>query len=358
MVGQDGADGSVAGPVGDGSVAGPAAHRGRRRLKQVAIVAVLVLFAVELVWGWPSLEKAFAQLRAPRVEPLVLAVLAELGVMGAYARMQRHLLRSAGVRVSVRRHLALAYAAHSLSVTLPGGTAFSTQYNYRQMMRFGATSAVAAWCIALSGLLSATALAVVTAVGAFTAGNGVQWRSLVGLGIALVLVVVGIRWLAHGTDRLDRATRAVVGGVNRLRRKPAAHGLDRIRELEGQFGAAHLTPGHGVAAAVYALLNWMLDALCLWMCIRAVTDLPVSPAQVLLAYCAGMAAGSITIIPGGLGIIDSALILGLVAADIPAPTAIAAVVLYRIISFGFVIGAGWIIWLLVRRHVAHEGADP
>lgn len=327
-------------------------------MKQVAVGAVLILFAVELVWGWPSLEKAFAQLRAPRIEPIVVAVLAELGVMGAYARMQRHLMRSAGVRVTVRRHLALAYAAHSLSVTLPGGPAFSTRYNYRHMLRFGATPAVAAWCIALSGILSAIALAVVTAVGAFTAGSGVQWRSLVGLGIALVLIVVGIRWVAHGTDRLDRATRAVVGGFNRLRRKPRGQDLDRVRDLERQLGAAHLTPGHAAAAAVFALLNWILDAICLWMCIRAATDLPVNPAQVLLAYCAGMAAGSITIIPGGLGIIDSALILGLVAAGIATPTAIAAVVLYRIISFGFVIGTGWIIWLLVRRHVAREGAVP
>ncbi|GAY12942.1 YbhN family protein [Pseudonocardia sp. N23] len=344
MVGQDAVGGSV--------------HPGRRRLKQVAIAAVLVLFVVELVLGWSSLSKAFAQLRAPRVEPLVFALLAELGVMGAYARMQRHLLRSAGLTVSVRRHLALAYAAHSLSVTLPGGTAFSTRYNYRQLMRFGATPVVAAWCIALSGILSATALAVVTAVGAFTAGDGVQWRSLVGLGIALVLVVVGLRYVAHGTDRLDRATRAAVAAVNRVRRKPPTQDLERVRDLESQLGAARLTPGHGAAAAVFALLNWGLDALCLWMCIRAVTDLPVNPAQVLLAYCAGMAAGSITIIPGGLGIIDSALVLGLVTAGIAAPTAIAAVVLYRIISFGFVIGAGWIVWLLVRRHVARDGGDP
>ncbi|ODU26446.1 MAG: hypothetical protein ABT15_25500 [Pseudonocardia sp. SCN 73-27] len=77
-----------------------------------------------------------------------------------------------------------------------------------------------------------------------------------------------------------------------------------------------------------------------------------------LTQVAGMAAGSITIIPGGLGIVDSALILGLVAAGIATPTAIAAVVLYRIISFGFVIGTGRLIWLLVRRHVAREGAVP
>ncbi|GAA4055783.1 hypothetical protein [Streptomyces shaanxiensis] len=31
-------------------------------------------------------------------------------------------------------------------------------------------------------------------------------------------------------------------------------------------------------------------------------------------------------------------------------TAIAAVVLYRIIGFGLIIGAGWIMWSNIRRH--------
>jgi uncharacterized protein (TIRG00374 family) len=70
----------------------------------------------------------------------------------------------------------------------------------------------------------------------------------------------------------------------------------------------------------------------------------------LLAYCAGMAAGTITIIPGGLGLIDSALILGLVTGGVPTSTAIATVVLYRIISLGFIVGVGWIMWLIIRRH--------
>jgi putative heme transporter len=323
-----------------------------RLLRRVGIVAVLVLFTVELVLGWSSLVEAFAQFRAPRPGLLVAAIAVELAAMGAYARMQRHLLRSAGVRVSLREHMALAYAAHSLSVTLPGGPAFSTRFNYQQMQRFGATPAVATWCIALSGLLSATALAVVTAVGALTAGGGVHWGSLVGLVVVIVLIAVAVRHLARHPETGERLTRRVLGGLNRLRRRPSLDGLERALRFETQLGAARLTALHGGAAVAYALLNWVADAACFWISIRAVTDAAVSPAQVLLAYCAGMAAGSITLIPGGLGIIDSALVLGLVAADVAAPTAIAAVVLYRLISFGLIIGTGWVVWLFLRRRGA------
>ena len=102
-------------------------------------------------------------------------------------------------------------------------------------------------------------------------------------------------------------------------------------------------------AAVLAVLNWALDAVCLWLCFRAVSDEPVDVTQVLLAFCAGMAAGTLTIVPGSLGIIDNALILGLVTGGAATATAIAAVVLYRVITFGFLISVGWITWLVLDR---------
>ena len=67
------------------------------------------------------------------------------------------------------------------------------------------------------------------------------------------------------------------------------------------------------------MLNWLFDAVCLWMRFHAVSDDPVSAAQVLLAFCVGYAAGTITIVPGGLGIIDSALILVVAGASTPPP---------------------------------------
>jgi uncharacterized membrane protein YbhN (UPF0104 family) len=330
---------------------GPEPARPRRWLRRGAVAVVLAVFGVELALGWPSLTAALAQLRAPQPGWLAAGVVAELAAMAAYARMQRRLLRSTGVRVPLRRHIALAYAAHSLSVTLPGGPAFSTRFNYQQMRRFGATPAVASWCIALSGILSAAALAVVTAAGALAAGGTPQWHTLVGLAVAALLITLGVRRIARHPEALDPATRIALSYVNRLRRRPAAQGLDGIRGFLDQLRAARLTPGNAAAAGWFALINWLLDAACLWLCLHAVSATGVSPAQVLLAFCAGMAAGSLTIIPGGLGIIDSALILGLVTGGVATPTAIAAVVLYRLISFGFVIGVGWVTWLAIRADI-------
>ena len=317
--------------------------------RRALTAGVLALFTVELALGWPALSSALAQLHTPHLGWLAAAVAAELAAMRAYARMQRRLLHSAGVRVPLRRQLALTYAAHSLSVTLPGGPVFSTQFNFQQMRRFGATAAVASWCIALSGILSAAALAVVTAAGALTAHGTAPWQSLAAFTIAALLITAGLQQITRHPGTLERVTRTVLGGLNRLRRRGQADGLEQARRFLSQLRAARLTPGHAVAAAAYALLNWLLDAVCLWLCLYAVSGRPVSAAQLLLVYCAGMAAGTLTIIPGGLGIIDSALILGLITAGIAAPTAIAGVVLYRLVSLGFIAGTGWITWLIIRN---------
>ncbi|MFF5075434.1 YbhN family protein [Actinoplanes sp. NPDC000266] len=321
----------------------------RAWVRRGALTALIVLFAAELIVGWPALASAMSQLRGPHAGWLAAAVLAEVIAMGCYARMQQFLLRSAGLRVPIRRNIALAYAAHSLNETLPGGPAFSTSFNYQQLRRFGATPAVASWCIALSGVLSTTALALVAAAGALVSDGTPQWYNLAALTAAVAVIVAGAHRISRRPETADPVARAVLSRINRVRRRPEGEGLDHVRAFLGQLGSARLTAGRGTAAAVFAVLNWGLDAVCLWMCLRAVTDEPVNATQVLLAFCAGMAAGTITLVPGGLGIIDSALILGLVTGGVDTATAVAAVVLYRIVSFGFIIGAGWITWLVLRR---------
>jgi len=320
-----------------------------RKLRIAGIVAIVALLGAELVLGWSSLAGALQQLRTPHLGWLGLAVAVELASMSAYARMQRRILRSAGVRAGYRDNLHVALAAHSLNETLPGGAAFSTRFNYQQMRRFGATPAVASWSIALSGLLSGAALAVVTVASALAAGGAANWGNLVALLVAGVLLTMGVRRVARHPESVEALVRAPLGWVNRLRRRPAHHGHDRVRGFLDQLRTARLSPGHGVAAAGFALANWLLDAVCLWLCFRAIGEQPAGLTAVLLAFCAAMAAGTITIVPGGLGIIDSALVLGLMAGGTSASGALATVVLYRVISFGFVIGLGWLSWLRLRR---------
>ena len=318
-----------------------------RRGPVVAVVVTLILLT-ELLIGWDALVEALAQLRTPHWNWVAGALVAEIASMGSYARMQRALMRGAGTKVQIRKHLALAYAAHSLSVTLPGGPVFSTTFNFQQMRRFGASSAVASWCIALSAVLSAGALVVIGAVfGILTRSTG-SWRTLwLYMGGALV-VALAVRFLAQHPEWLINPARSLLSGVNRLRRRPADTGHARLVGFVEQLRSVRVRPADFAYAAVLAVANWLLDALCLWMCCIAVGAHDIRPTQLVIAYCAGMAAASVPIVPGGLGVVDGALVLGLVAGGLTSSSAVAAVVLYRLISFAFVIGLGWLIWLVLR----------
>jgi uncharacterized membrane protein YbhN (UPF0104 family) len=328
-----------------------------RRAPVVAAV-VAVIIGVELVLGWSALSGALSQLRTPKWNWVAGALVAEIASMGTYARMQRALLRGAGTKVSIRKHVATAYAAHSLSASLPGGPVFSTSFNFRQMRRFGASPAVASWCIAVSGVLSTGALIIIGAAGGILARSAGSWRPLLYYGAGALGLALAVRFVAAHPDWLDRPARGLLGGVNRVRRQAPDHGQERLRHFVDQLRSVRVRPANVVVAVLLAVANWLLDALCLWMCCVAVGADGITATKLVIAYCAGMAAASVPIVPGGLGVVDGALILGLVAGGITSASAVAAVVLYRLISFGFIIGAGWLVWLVIRYRTLRAGIPP
>ena len=97
------------------------------------------------------------------------------------------------------------------------------------------------------------------------------------------------------------------------------------------------------------VVNWLADAAVLVVSIRAAGG-PVPWNDLLLVYGSGVAAQSLNITPGGLGVAEGTLSLALVATGLRASQALAAVLLYRLASFWLVALAGWLVlWFLRRR---------
>jgi uncharacterized membrane protein YbhN (UPF0104 family) len=329
-----------------------APERSRRwfALRAGLALAVTAALVVAAVVERDAVLTALRALRAPQPGWLVAAVLAEVASMGFYARMQRRLLGGAGTTVPLHRAVALAYAAHSMSITLPGGPLVSTVYNYRRMRAFGADSTVAAWCTAASGLLSTLGLAVLTA-GAGVAAAVDDTDDVLPLALvlaALLALGAGARLLRRRPDltaALRRVLRDHVGA-----RLPA-----RARERAAEAGAwlgrllrVRIPPRDLAAASLFSVANWVADAACLALCCRAI-GVSVGIVPLALTYIAGMTASSLPIVPGGLGTVDGALTLGLVTAGVAASPALAVVVLYRLISLVLIGAVGWVLWLVGRR---------
>jgi uncharacterized protein (TIRG00374 family) len=157
---------------------------------------------------------------------------------------------------------------------------------------------------------------------------------------------------------LNRAARWLVGRSQQWFGRPGADAADAFETVVNQAAALRATPRQYSVAFVMSLRNWTADCVCLGASIAA-TGAHVPLRGLLLAYCLAMAAGSFGITPGGVGVVELALTASLVAAHMPADQALAAVVIYRLISFWLVMVIGWIVVARLSsrgRVTADEGA--
>ena len=98
--------------------------------------------------------------------------------------------------------------------------------------------------------------------------------------------------------------------------------------------------------AVWATLNWLLDAASLWMMLRA---FGVSPRvdSLLVAFCIANISAVIPITPGGLGVLDATLV-AMLALFGYGNTAGVAVPLYRVAQYFLPIPIGFVMYLTLR----------
>jgi uncharacterized membrane protein YbhN (UPF0104 family) len=324
-------------------VAAPASPSRRRTWKGVLAVAVLSLLAVEAVRIAPSMSRALTSLVQANPAWLAVAVLAAAGSMSMFARSRRRLMQAAGVHVPVRSAVAAVYVANALHTTLPGGAAFSTGYTYRWMRSWGASRPAATWTIAAGGVVASASLAGLGVLGSLLVGSSAGWVPLLAATAGIVAVAFGARALQRSPGAALTIGRWVVARVNAVRHRPATDGLEVVEEMVAQVRAVRPTARDWLASATYATANWALDAGCLAAGAAALGVSGLTLSLLLLTYTAGMAASSLSLLPGGLGVVDAALVLTMVAGGIPAAAAIPVVLLYRLISLGGVVAAGWVV---------------
>jgi putative heme transporter len=319
---------------------------GRRVRTVVTRTVVALVLGTEVVLAAPHLGGALASLAQVGVGWVGLAVLATAGSLAAFALVRRRLLGAAGVRVSTASSLGSILVGNAFHMTLPGGVAFSTAYSFRWMRERGAGATVAGWSLAVNGLLATACLAGLGLAASLLTG-GTSWvRLFLQLAVVAVLVL-GARHLVRHPERALSAAGALLAAANRLLRRPPGTGTGRLAETAAQLRSVRPDAHDWTAATGFALLNWVLDLACLVACTRATGMPDLAPAVVVGAYVAGMAASGLSLLPGGLGVVDAALVLGLVAGGSPAASALSTVVLYRLVSLVAVVAAGWVV------HAAH-----
>jgi hypothetical protein len=283
---------------------------------------------------------------------LPLAVAAEAASMAAFARTQRRLIRAGGTNLHLGSVMAITYAGNAISVSLPlAGPEAATGFIYRSYSRLGIEPAVAGWALAVSGGFSSLAFALVVAGGAAASGStSAIALGLVGGAISLLLTVVVLAALRRSgvRRRLNRLVAHFVALSRKLVNRPGPETVDAFDRFLDRVAGLRLPRLQYAEVMALALWNWVADCLCLGFSIRAIgVDVPWH--GLVLAYGAGMAAASIGLTPGGLGVVEAVLSASLVALGIKGHAAVAAVLVYRLISFWLVMTVGWTVVAILTR---------
>lgn len=325
----------------------------RRRWRRTLVEGVGLALAAALAWwarAW--LVGAVHALVGASPAWLLLAVAAEWVAMASLAREQRRLIgRGPAGPVRLRSVLATTYAGNTLAVALPlAGSSLSAAFTFRRYVAAGAPAGQVAAGLAVSWALSSATFTAVLALAAAGTGQTPLLVSGVVGGVASATALVGLLLALHSArvrDGLGRVVLRVLPTVQRLVHRPVGDPGQLVATAVAQVAATRLRRRDLMAATGSAVLLWVADVACLGCALQAVGASVALP-ELVLAWSAGIGVNTLSLTPGGLGLVEAALTAALMTAGLPATTALAGVLLYRLISFWLVgaVGAG----LLARHH--------
>jgi uncharacterized protein (TIRG00374 family) len=336
-------------------------RRGGKTTAGVAVVAAAIL-AATAVTERSRVAGSVAVLGHLRWSWLPAAVVLEALSMAAFAAMFRRLLTAGRVRHGRGSMLATVYAANAVSVTVPlAGPELATAILFRRFTRHGADGLLAGWVLLAGGVITTAAWVIILASGGLASGHAVATAITVPLAL-LALAGVATAAVAVRQPRLrailERYAAWALRLGTRLLRRPAASPALTVRTWTERMGALRLPASGWALASGAALANWLTDVGVLAVSVLAV-GAAVPWRDLLLVYAAGITAKSLAVTPGGLAITEGAISVSLVASGLRASQALAAAVLYRLVSFWLVAVAGWVTLLVLRvRRAARPLALP
>jgi len=326
-------------------------RRWRPALRGFAALATTVLVTMMVVTRRDELTGIITLLRRANWRWVIVAAGFEAVSLVAVGAIQQLLLRAGGLAIRLRTLLVIALASSAISNSLPGGVAWANVYSFRQLRRRGADPVLAVWAKAGAGLLSAAALALLTAVGVVLAGGRAVLDDLAWTMAAVGLVAAAAAVLI---ERGGLARLAIAGGTwlvlgwRRLTRRPAADPRQQAEDGWRQLRAA-VPPRRALVTGLgLGVVNWVADCACLAAALIAVGVSPPWPGLVV-AYAGGMLAACLPVLPSGLGLVEGGLVLGLVAYGGSGSGVVAAVLLYRAISLWALLPVGWGAWFALAR---------
>lgn len=317
----------------------------RLSLKVLALALVLWFFVLPLI---PGMRKAATDLRNVNPALLVAGLTLQLMALFCYSLLTRAALGDSMHSVSRMRLFRIQMSTKALSNIVPGGSAAGSALGYRLLTLSGAQGADAGFALATAGLGSAVMLNVILWTGLIVSIPMRGVNALYGWAAVLGILIMGgaaalVFGLMEGSGRAERVLRwfARKVGFNEDRAGAA------VRQVGGRLEDLAADRQLLVRVAFWAAANWLLDAMSLWVFLRAFGP-AVDPDALIIAFGLANVFSVLPVTPGGLGVVEGIYIPTLVGFGLTRSEATLGVFSYRIAQFWFPIMLGGLLYGSLR----------
>lgn len=332
-------------------MSGPSSRRRRsplQRWRSLGLVARILAFAAVLHFlVLPQLggtRRAIGLLGDLDPRLVGAAIAFEIAALLSYAQLSRVLLPPDG-RPGLWAMFRIVLSSLAVSHVVPGGAAAGGVLQFRLLTAAGAAPAQATFAMATQSLGSAVVLNGLLWIGLVISipAQGFQplYASAALIGAVLLAAAAGaVVALTRGRARTASVIRRLAVRVPRVDPDAVANAFGRVAN---QLGVLISRPRLAATAVAWAAANWVLDATVLWLFLAAFGHQASIPG-LLVAYGLANVLAAIPISPGGLGVIETTLIVTLVGFGAPRATASLGVAAYRLVQFWVPIPTGAAAW--------------
>jgi uncharacterized protein (TIRG00374 family) len=348
----------------------PSARSGRRWIRPALSGLVSVAIVVAVFWyfipQFTSVSDIWSSIQAMtwlELTTLVIAALWNLATYGMVMMSTTPGLRYAQAEVSTQASTAVAN-------TVPGGGAIGMALIYSMLGSWGFSRSRTSVSLVVSGVwnnfvklgMPVVALALLV-LGGKTGGGRVVAATL---GLAALITAIVLLTLLLRSESAARQVGLRTARVASTLRKPfgkaPVHGWDRAT-VKFRQRTQLLIRARWIYITAITLISHLSLYFVLLLALRhiGVSQDEVSWVEVLAVFAFARLLTAIPLTPGGLGIVEVALITGLAAAGGARPEVAAAVLVYRALTFVLPIPLGlgcYLFWKRNRSWRRAPGAAP
>ena len=318
----------------------------------------LILIAAVFVWFLPqftSLSDVWTAVRSMTTVEVGILVLAAIWNLATY----QFVMVTATPGLRLRQATVSTESTTAVANTLIGGAAVAVGLTYTMNSSWGFSRSRTSVSLLVSGLwnnfakLGMPILAVVLLVFTGTPTAGRLVVGLVGLG-ALILAVV-LLWMSlrsrEGAAKVGRGLERAVSAVLRLLHRPPAHGWDDAM-MKFRDRTVLLLRARWHWLTLTTLVSHFSLFLVLLLSLRfvGVSTAEVGVLDALAVFAFARLATAIPFTPGGVGVVELAMIAGLAAAGGVRADVAAGVLVYRVLTYVLPIPVGLGTYLFWRRN--------